>query len=150
MKVPAGIAAVVIAAQSGDRDPLDEAYRAATPVFDVPVSRAVGAVSPDGLYPQGQLPCEFLLYCDGSVGCYPCAATGAPPMALEDWTHWRYALAVLGVRPPWTREEFADFDEWLAVMIEEAEAGYADDAMYLLPGTAPLVDYTPTFPEPGS
>ena len=53
MNVPAGIAAMVIAAQSGNRDPLDDAYRAATSVFDVPVSRATAAVSPDGLYPQG-------------------------------------------------------------------------------------------------
>ena len=61
MKVPVGIAAVVIAAQSGSRDPLDEAYRAAMSVFDLPVSRAAVAVSPDGLYPQGQVSCEFLL-----------------------------------------------------------------------------------------
>ena len=79
------------------------------------------------------MPCEFTLYCDGSVGCLPCAADGtAPPVALEDWSHWRYALAVLGVRPPWIQEEFEGFDEWLAVMIEETEAGYAGDAMYLL------------------
>ena len=150
MKVPAGIAAVVIAAQSGDHDPLDEAYRAATPVFDVPVSRAVAATSPNGLYPQGPVSCEFLLYCDGSVGCFPCAADGtAPPVALEDWPHWRYALAVLGVRPPWTQEEFEDFDEWLAIMIEETEAGYADDAMYLLPQTTPAIDYGPPFSETG-
>ena len=151
MKVPAGIAAVVIAAQSGDHDPLDDTYRAATPVFDVPVLRAVGTVSPDGLYPQGQRPCEFLLYCDGSVGCFPCFTDGtAAPVALEDWWHWHYALAVLGVRPPWTQEEFEDFDEWLAVMIEEAELGYSDDAMYLVPETTPAIDYESPFPEPGS
>ncbi len=62
MNVPAGIAAIVIAAQSGNRAPLDDAYRAATPVFDVPVSRAVGATRPDGLHPQGQVPYELLLY----------------------------------------------------------------------------------------
>ena len=149
MKVPAGIAAVVIAAQSGDHDPLDDTYRAATPVFDVPVLRAVGTVSPDGLYPQEPVPCEFVLYCDGSVGCFPCAADGTTaPVALEDWAHWRYALVSLGVRPPWTREEFEDFDEWLAVMIEEAEAGYYDDGMYLLPGESPAVDYELPSPEP--
>ena len=112
VNVPAGIAAIVVAAQSRNRDPLDKAYRAARSVFDLPVSRAVGATSSDGPYPQGQLPCEFPIYCDGSVACFPCAADGAPPpVDLEDWAHWRYALAVLGIRPPWTREEFADFDE---------------------------------------
>ena len=106
--------------------------------------------APTGLYPQGQLPCEFLLFCDGSVGCYPCAADGAPPpVALEDWAHWRYALAVLGVRPPWTRDESADFDEWLAAMIAEAEAGYADDGMYLLSEEMTSIDYEPPSPEPG-
>ena len=151
MKVPAGIAAVVIAAQSGNRDPLDDAYRAATPVFDVPVLRAVGTFSPDGLYPQEPVPCEFVLYCDGSVGCFPCTVDGtAYPVALEDWAYWHYALAVLGITPPWTRDEFEDFDEWLAVMIEEAEAGYSDDAMYLLPQTTTAIDYGPPFPEPGS
>ena len=70
-------------------------------------------------------------------------------MALEDWAHWRYALAVLGIAPPWTREEFEGFDEWLAVMIEETEAGYADDAMYLLPETTPAIDYELPSPEPG-
>ena len=150
MKVPAGIAAVVIAAQSGDHAPLDDTYRAATPVFDVPVLRAADAISPYGLYPQGQLPCEFLLYCDGSVGCFPCTAdrTAPPPEALEDWAHWRYALAILGVTPPWTQEEFEGFDEWLAVMIEGAEAGYYDDEMYLLPGETPAIDYELTSPEP--
>ena len=152
MKVPAGIAAVVIAAQSGEHDPLDDTYRAATPVFDVPVLRAVGTVSPDGLYPQGQLPCGFLLYCDGSVGCFPCAADGTtpPPVALADWAHWHYALVTLGVTPPWTWEEFADFYEWLAVMIEETEAGYADDAMYLLPRSTRSIDYRSPSSEPGS
>ena len=113
MNVPAGIAAMVIAAQSGNLDPLDEAYRAATPVFDLPVSRVSPALSPDGLYRQGQVSCEFLLYCDGSVGCFPCAADtdGKQPMALENWAHWHHALVALGVTPPWTREEFADFDE---------------------------------------
>lgn len=62
MNVPAAVAAMVIAAQSGNHDPLDNAYRDATPVFDVPALRAVGAVSHDGLYPQRQLACEFLLY----------------------------------------------------------------------------------------
>lgn len=52
MNVPAGIASVVTAAQSGNCDPLYDAYRAATPVFDVPVLRAIGATSPDGLYPR--------------------------------------------------------------------------------------------------
>ena len=114
MKVPAGIAAMVIAAQSGNRDPLDDAYRTATSVFDVPVSRVSGAVSPNGLYAEGQVRCEFVLYCDGSVGCFPCAAEadGTPPAALENWAHWHYALIALGITPPWTREEFADFDEW--------------------------------------
>ena len=151
MNVPAGIAAVVIAAQSGDHDPLDDTYRAATPVFDVPVLRAVGTFSPDGLYPQGPVPCEFLLYCDGSVGCFPCFTDGtAAPVALEDWWHWHYALTVLGITPPWTWEEFEDFDEWLAVMIEEAELGYSDDAMYLvLKQLRPSTTKSP-FPEPGS
>ncbi len=82
--------------------------------------------------------------------CFPCAADGtAAPVALEDWSHWRYALAVLGVTPPWTQEEFEDFDEWLAIIIEETEAGYADDAMYLLPQTTPAIDYGPPFSEPG-
>ena len=147
MKVPAGIAAVVIAAQSGDHDPLDDTYRAATPVFDVPVLRAVGTVSPDGLYSQGPVPCEFLLYCDGSIGCIPCA-TDSTAVALEDWANWRYALVSLGIRPPWTREEFEDFYEWLAAMIEEAEAGYADDGMYLLSSSTPTIDYELTSPEP--
>ncbi|MDE2813118.1 MAG: hypothetical protein OXM01_08845 [Gemmatimonadota bacterium] len=129
MNVPAAIAAMVIAAQSGNRDPLDDAYRDATPVFDVPALRAVDAVSPDGLYPQGQLPCEFLLYCDGSVGCFPCPEDEtAPPAALTDWAHWHYALTVLEVRPPWTREEFEDLHEWLSALIEETELGCADDA----------------------
>ena len=150
MKVSAGIAAVVIAAQSGNCDPLDEAYRAATPVFDVPVSRATAAVSPDGLYPEGPVRCEFLLYCDGSVGCVPCAAAGAPPpVALEDWAHWHHALVALGITPPWTDDEFADFDEWLAAMIGEAELGYSDDALYLPAESTPDVDYElPPSPEP--
>ena len=152
MNVLAGIAAMVIAAQSGNRDPLDDAYRAATSVFDVPVSRVSAALSPDGLYPQGQVRCEFLLYCDGSVGCFPCAAETdgkQPPMALENWAHWHHALVALGVTPPWTLEEFADFAEWLAVMIEEAELGYSDDAMYLLSRGTPAVDYElPPSPEP--
>ena len=135
MNAPTGIAAVVITAQSGNRDPLDDAYRAATSVLDVPVSRVSAAVSPDGLYAEGEVRCEFALYCDGSVGCFPCAGetSGTPPAALENWAHWHYALVALGITPPWTREEFADFDEWLRVMIEEAELGYADDAMCLLP-----------------
>ena len=137
MNVPAGIAAVVIAAQSENRDPLDDAYRAATSVFDIPVSRATAAVSPDGLYPQGQVRCEVILYCDGSVGCFPCSAEGPPPVALKNWAHWHYALIALGITPPWTREECADFDEWLGVMMEGAELGYCDDAMYLVSRDAP-------------
>ena len=91
MDVPAGIAAVVIAAQSGNHDPLDDAYRDATPIFDIPVLRVADATSPDGLYHQDQLPREFLLYCDGSVGCFPCAVdrTRPPPVALADWAHWQ-------------------------------------------------------------
>ena len=149
MKVPAGIATVVTAAQSDNRDPLDVAYRAATPVFDLPVARAAAAVSPDGLYPEGPVRCEFLLYCDGSVGCVPCAAAGAPPpLALEDWAHWRHALIALGITPPWTEDECADLDEWLGVMIEEAELGYSDDALYLPAESMPAVDYElPPSPE---
>ena len=150
MNVPAGIAAVVIAAQSENRDPMDDAYRAATSVFDIPVSRVSAAVSPDGLYPQGQVRCEFLIYPDGSVGCFPCGAEGPPPVALENWAHWHHALIALGITPPWTREELADFDEWLGVMMEEAELGYCDDAMYLLSTETPAVDYElPPSPEPG-
>ena len=96
MNVLPGIAAMVIAAQSGNRDPLDDAYRAATSVFDLPVSRVWPAVSPDGLYPQGQVRCEFRLYCDGSVGCFPCSAEGPPPVALKNWAHWHYALVAPG------------------------------------------------------
>ena len=136
VKIPAG-------------DPLDDAHRRATPVFDVPVSRAIDATSPDGLYPQRSLPCDFLLFCDGSVGCYPCAETEAQPVALADWVHWRYALAVLGVTPPWTREEFKDFDQWLVAMIGEAEAGYINDAKYPLPRSTLTVDYRLPSPEPG-
>ena len=122
MNIPAGIAAMVIAAQSVDRDPLDDVYRAATPVFDVPVLRVSAALSPDGLYAQGQVSCEFLLYRDG---CFPCPAEETPPAAaLENWAHWHYALVALGITPPWTEEEFADFYEWLGVMMEEAELGY--------------------------
>ena len=62
MNVLTGIAAMVIAAQSGNRDPLDDAYRAATSVFDVPVSRAPAAVIPNELYPRGRVSCEFRLY----------------------------------------------------------------------------------------
>ena len=143
MNVPAGIAAMVVAAQSGNLDPLDEAYRAATTVFDLPVSRVSPALSPDGLYPQGQVRCEFLIYCDGSVGCFPCAGEtdGTPPVALENWAHWHHALVALGVTPPWTRDEFADFDEWLAAMVEEAELGCSDEAMYLLSRDTPAIDY---------
>ena len=150
MNVLTGIAAVVITAQSGNRDPLDGAYRAATSVFDVPVLRAV-AVSPDGLYPQGQVSCEFLIYCDGSIGCFPCAACDTPPpVALENWAHWHYALVALGITPPWTEEEFAGFDEWLGAMVEEAELGYSDDAMYLLPRETPAIGYElPASTEPG-
>ena len=108
----------------------------------------MGTFSPDGLYPQEPVPCEFVLYCDGSVGCFPCTVDGtAYPVDLEDWAHRHYAL---GVRPPWTRDEFEDFEEWLAAMIEEAELGYADDGMYLLPEATPAIDYGPPFPEPGS
>ena len=49
---------MMIAAQSGNRDPMDDAYRAATPVFVVPVSRTSAAVSSDGLCTQGQVRCE--------------------------------------------------------------------------------------------
>ena len=94
--------------------------------------------------------CELILYCDGSVGCFPCSAVGPPPAALENWAHWHHALIALGITPPWTGEEFADFYEWLGVMIEEAELGYCDDAMYLLSRDAPAVDYElPPSPEPG-
>ena len=150
MKVPAGIAAMVIAAQSGNRDPLDAAYRAATPVFDVPVARAAATVSPEGLYPQGPVRCEFLLYCDGSVGCVLYAGEGAPsPVALANWAHWHHALVALGITPPWTRDEFEDFYEWLAAMIEEAELGYSDDAMYLPSESTPAIDCElPRSPEP--
>lgn len=142
MNVLTGIAAMVIAAQSGNRDPLDDVYRTATSVFDVPVSRVSGAVSPNGLYAEGHVRCEFVLYCDGSVGCFPCPAEETPPAAaLENWAHWHYALVTLGVTPPWTEEEFADFCEWLGVMIEEAELGHCDDAMYLLSTETPSVDY---------
>ena len=53
MKVPAGIAAVMISVRSRHRDPLDEAYRAATLVLGVTVSRPPAAVIPNGLYPPG-------------------------------------------------------------------------------------------------
>ena len=45
-------------------------------------------------------------------------------------------------------EEFADLHEWLAAMIEEAEAGYADDRLYVLSGETPAVDYELPSPEP--
>ena len=70
-------------------------------------------------------------------------------MALEDWAHWHCGLVALGITPPWTEYEFADFDEWLAAMIEEAELGYSDDAMYLLSETTPAVDYELPPQEPG-
>ena len=54
---------------------------------------------------------------------------------------WRWTTGRTGITPPSTKDEFADFDEWLAVMVEEAELGYSDDAMYLLSETAPAVDY---------
>ena len=73
---------------------------------------------------------------------------GRKPVALEDWAHWRCALAVLDVRPPWTRKEFEDFDEWLSVMVGEAEAGYINDAMYPLPEATPAIDYEPPSREP--
>ena len=94
--------------------------------------------------------CEFLLYCDGSVGCVPRAAKGAPPpVALENWAHWHHALVALGITPPWTQDEFADFHGWLAAMIEEAELGYSDDAMYLSSESTPAIDYElPPSPEP--
>ena len=138
----------MINAQSGDRDPLDDAYRAATPVFAVPVLRVSAALSPDGLYPQGQVSCEFPLYCDG---CFPCVGetSGTPPPALENWAHWHQAPVALRITPPWTREELADFEEW-AAMIEEAELGYCDDAMYLLSREMRRVDYELLrSPEPG-
>ena len=62
MNVPTGIAAVVISVRSRNRHPLDDAYRDATLVLGVTMSRAVDAVSPDGLYTDGQVSCEFLLY----------------------------------------------------------------------------------------
>ena len=94
--------------------------------------------------------CEFLHYCNGSVGCFPYAAAGAPPpVALEDWAHWHHALVALGITPPSTKDEFADFDEWLVVMIKEAELSYSDDAMYLPSESTPAVDYElPPSPEP--
>ena len=114
------------------------------------VSRAAATVGPDGLYPQGPVRCEFLLYCDGSVGCVPCAGEDAPPpVALANWAHWHHALAALGITPPWTRDEFADFYEWLAAMIEETELGYSDDAMYLPSESTPAIEYElPRSPEP--
>ena len=140
MNIPAGIAAAMINAQSVDRDPLDDVYRAATPVFDVPVLRVSAALSPDGLYPQGQVSCEFLLYRDG---CFPCVGETSgtpPPAALENWAHWQ-AQGDPGNAPPWTREEFADFEECLAAMVEEAELGHCDDAMYPLSREMRRVDY---------
>ncbi len=151
MKVPAAVAAMVIAAQSGNRDLLDDAYRATTPAFDIPVSRVSAARSPDGLYAEGPVRCEFRLYCDGSVGCFPYAAEtdGTPPVALEDWERWHHALVALSITPPWTQDEFADFNEWLGTMIEEAELGHSDDAMYLLSAATPAIGYEPPPPEPG-
>ena len=139
----------MIAAQSGNRDPLDDAYRAATPVFDVPVLRAIGAFSPDGLYPQGRYPASSCSTATAASAASRALRTVRRiPVALEDWAHWHYALVSLGITPPWTREEFEDFDEWLAVMIEEAELGYSDDAMYLLPEATPAIDYELPSPEP--
>lgn len=54
MNVPAAVAAAVITARPGNRDPLEDAYRAAMSVFDVPVLRVSAAVSPDGMYQQGR------------------------------------------------------------------------------------------------
>ena len=54
MKVPAGIAAVEISVRSPNRGPPDEAYRAATLVLGVMVSRPPAAVIPNGLYPHGK------------------------------------------------------------------------------------------------
>ena len=70
-------------------------------------------------------------------------------MALEDLAHWHCALAARGITPPWTEYEFADFDEWLGVMIEEVELGYSDDAMHLLSETTRAVDYELPPQEPG-
>ena len=93
MNVPAAVAAIEIAAQSGNLDPLDEAYRDATTVFDLPVSRVSPALSPDGLYPQGQVRCEFRLYCDGSVGCFP--ALGK----RTERRRWRRKTGRTGITP---------------------------------------------------
>ena len=54
MNVPAVAAAVVISVRPRHCDPLDDAYRAATPVLDVTVSRPSAAVIPNGLYPRGR------------------------------------------------------------------------------------------------
>ena len=67
MKVPA-IAAVVISVRSRNRDPLDEACRAATLVLGVTVSRPPAAVIPNGLHPRGQVSCEFRLYAGIKAG----------------------------------------------------------------------------------
>ena len=68
MNVPTGIAAVVISVRSRHRDPLDDAYRAATLVLGVTVSRPPAAVIPNGLYLQGRVSCEFRLYAGVEAG----------------------------------------------------------------------------------
>ena len=127
---------VVIAAGNQRPVPSDDTSRAAaTPR---PPS---GYSSPSSS--QGPVPCEFLLYCDGSF-LLPCAGRRPWPWKTGPALRWSAGHSALdpgGIR---------GFDEWLAVMIEETEAGYADDAMYLLPETTPAIDYELPSPEPGS
>ena len=131
MNVPTAIAAAVARA-NGDHAPACHQARIFPRTFDIPVLRATGELTPDGLYDAGPRPCEFVLYCDGSVACFPCGAEGTTsPAALESPEHWGFALAALDIAAPRSREEMEDFIEGLAVMLEETEAAYGEETRAL-------------------
>ena len=125
--VPTTVAAVIIARVSGGHVAVEYEDLLTEQALDLPVTLAHDTTSPDGLYPEGPVPCDLLLYCDGSIGCYPDpAATGLPPTAVEQTAQWEQALLAFDISPPRSAEQQEDFEEWLGVMREEA-AIYADD-----------------------
>ena len=142
MKVSAGIAAIVIAAQSAAAT---HWMRRTAPRRPCSACRHHGRRQPS--VPTGRSLKESYRVNTGSTATAASAAFLALRKARR--LRWRWKTGRTGITPPWTEYEFADFDEWLGVMIEEVELGYSDDAMHLLSETAPAVDYELPPQEPG-
>ena len=125
--VPNIVAAIIIARKSGHHVAEEYEELLTQQALDVAVTVAPDNISPDGLYPEGPVPCELLLYCDGSVACYPdSTATTLRPAVVEQRAQWERALKALDIDAPQSAEDHEDFEEWLAVMRDEATV-YAHD-----------------------